>query len=187
MKMLPGHSGMVRLLLFGLLTVVGTTLLAQDENTLNTRTFVYSAKFVCKNAGPPVTDAGRAFMPAVYRTVINVHNLHAEPIRIKIRAVEAHSIKNPVPGASGRVEKRLAPGQAVFVSCGAIQEILGDAPEAQNKVDGFVTIASPRRLDAAVVYSAVTRTPLEPNDGVTIDVERLRPKIVWVDGRVDEE
>jgi len=178
---------MVRALVLGLFGVVSTTLFGQVENVDNTRTFAYSAKYVCKDAGVPATDVGRAFTPAVYRTVLNLHNLHDHPVKILIRAVEAHQIKNPVPGASGRIEKTLAPGQAVFLGCRAIQEMLQDDPGHPEKIDGFLTIASPRRLDAAVVYTAVNRSPIGPNDGVTIDVERLRPKILWRDGRVDEE
>jgi len=178
---------MARALVLGLFSLVSTTLFGQVENVDNTRTFAYSAKYVCKDAGVPATDAGRAFTPAVYRTVVNLHNLHARPVTIVIRAVEAHNIKNPVPGASGRREKTLAPGQAVFLGCGVIQEMLGAAPDHPEKVDGFLLIASPRRLDAAVVYTAVNRSPIGPNDGVSIDVERLRPKIIHRDGRVNEE
>jgi len=178
---------LVRALVLGLLSLVSTTLFGQVENVDNTRTFAYSAKYVCKDAGVPATDAGRAFTPAVYRTVVNLHNLHARPVTIVIRAVEAHQIKNPVPGASGRIEKTLAPGQAVFLGCRMIQEILGANPDHPDKIDGFLTVASPRRLDAAAVYTAVNRSPIDPNDGVSIDVERLRPKILWRDGRVDEE
>lgn len=130
---------------------------------------------------------GRAFTPAVYRTVVNLHNLHARPVTLVIRAVEAHHVNNPNPGASGRIEKTLAPGQAVFLGCRAIMEILGGQPDRPDMVDGFVTVATKARLDAAVVYTAVNRSPVDPNDGVTIDVERMRPKVIHHDGRVDEE
>ncbi len=175
----------VRALLLALATIVAMP--AQEPAEDGARTFVYSAKFVCKDAGVPATDAGRAFVPAVYRTVVNLHNLHARPVKIVVRAVEAHHIANPEPGASGRIEKRLAPGQAVFLGCRVIQEMLGGDADVPDKIDGFVTIASPLRLDAAVVYTAVNRAPVGLNDGVTMDVERLRPKIVYRDGRVDEE
>lgn len=176
-----------RVLALCLASVAATTLYAQDEVVNSARTFVYSAKYVCKDAGVTATDVGRAFTPAVYRTIVNLHNLHARPVTIVIRAVEAHHLNNPVAGSSGRVEKTLEPGQAVFLGCRMIQEILGGIPDAPNKIDGFVTVASKRRLDAAVVYTAVNRSPLDPNDGVSIDVERMRPKIVHRDGSVDEE
>ncbi|MCP5109830.1 MAG: hypothetical protein GY953_03225 [bacterium] len=177
-----------RVMLLGMLCVVATTLSAQTEDPPTTRTFIYSAKFVCKNAGfPAPTDAARAFTPAVYRTVINVHNFHAESMTIVIGAVEAHSVANPNPGVSGRVEKTLQPNQAVFISCNAIQEILGDLPDVQNRVDGFVNIVAKRRLTAAAVYSAVNRSHIDPNDGVTLDVERIRARIIRRDGSVEEE
>lgn len=182
------NSIMVRVMLLGLLSAVGTTLFGQTEDPDHTRTFVYSAKFVCKNAGfPPSSEAAPAFTPAVYRTVINLHNFHARPMNIVVSAVEAHSLANPNPGVSGRVEKTLEPGQAVFVSCNAIQEILGDLPDVHNRVDGFVNIVAKRRLGAAAVYTAVNRSPIDPNDGVTIDVERIRARIVRRDGSVEEE
>ena len=186
-RFLRQRSKVVRVLLLGLFIVAATTMYAQEEDALDTRTFIYSAKFVCKNAGIPATDVGPASTPSVYRTVINLHNLHAEPVGLVIRAVEARGLNSTVPGASGRIEKRLKPGEAVFIGCNAIQEILGGVPDVHNKVDGFVTVASKRRLDAAAVYSAVTRSPIVANDGVAIDVERLRPKIVWRDGTVEEE
>ena len=171
----------------GLALAATMALPAQEPAEDSTRTFVYSAKFVCKDAGVPATDAGRAFAPAVYRTVVNLHNLHARPVKIVVRAVEAHHIANPEPGASGRLEKRLAPGQAVFLGCRVIQEMLGGDADAPDRVDGFLTIASPARLDAAAVYTAVNRAPVGLNDGVSLDVERLRPKIVYRDGRVEED
>ena len=174
-----------RLLLLAL--AAAGTMAAQEPAEDAGPVFVYSAKFVCKDAGVPATDAARAFLPAVYRTVVNLHNLHARPVKIVVRAVEAHHIGNPEPGASGRLEKRLAPGQAVFLGCRVIQEMLGGDADVPDKTDGFLTIASPLRLDAAVVYTAVNRAPVGLNDGVSLDVERLRPKIVYRDGRVEEE
>lgn len=184
-KKLSLNSVIVRMMI--LVLAVAAPIAAQEEGVDPNRTFVYSAKYVCKDAGVPATDAGRAFTPAVYRTVVNLHNLHAEPVTVVFRAVEAHHVDNPVPGASGRIEKTIEPGQAVFIGCAKIQEILGDSPDNPDKIDGFVTVASRRRLDAAVVYTAVNRSPIDPNDGVTIDVERMRPKIVHRDGRVEEE
>jgi len=166
---------------------LAASMTAQEEDASYTRTFAYSAKYVCKDAGIPANDVGRAFTPAVYRTVVNLHNLHARPVTIVIRAVEAHHLDNPTPGASGRIDKTLDPGQAVFLGCRTIMEILGGQPEAPDKLDGFVTVATRARLDAAVVYTAVNRSPVDPNDGVAIDVEPIRPKILYRDGRLEEE
>ena len=153
------------------------------------RSLVYSAKFVCKNvtAANDTTDVARAFGPGVYRTVLNLQNLSRSPAELQIIVTEATGIDAPGRGDAARLERRLAPGEASFVSCRAIHRLLNDSEAAPRKIDGFITVESNRRLAAAAVYSAVTRKPDIPNDGITLDVEHLRARVRRTDGSVDAE
>jgi len=159
---------------------------AQDDDS--NRRFKYTAKFVCKNVTPLADiETDRAFGPGVYRTVLNLHNANrTEPADVVVRVIEAHSIANTTAGDSGRLQRALEPDQAVFVNCRAIQRILGSPEDSADKVDGFVIVRSDRRLDAAAVYSAVTRSPDAPNDGITLDIEHLRASVVRRDGRGED-
>lgn len=161
-----------------------STVQAQDVRPDAERTLVYSAKFVCKNVNAAIdsTEIGRAFGPGVYRTVLNLQNLGRGEARVSINATEAHGLDSARPGASGSVERILAPGEAVFVGCAAVNRLLGDPEDALNKIDGFITVESTRRLSAAAVYSAVTRNPDIVNDGITLDVEHLRARVRLRDG-----
>ena len=158
---------------------------AQDEGGA-TRTLVYSAKFVCKNVTGPndATEISRAFGPGVYRTVLNLQNLSRNETRISIRVTEAHGLDSPLPGATGSADRILEPGEAVFVGCAAIHRLLRDTEAAPRRIDGFITVESTRRLSAAAVYSAVTRSPDVVNDGITLDVEHLRARVRLRDGSV---
>ena len=152
--------------------------LAQEDDS--NRRFKYTAKFVCKNVTALADiETERAFGPGVYRTVLNLHNAdRSEPADIVVRVIEAHSIGAITPGDKGRSQHTLEPDEAVFVNCRAIQRILGSPEDDVAKADGFVIIRSDRRLDAAAVYSAVTRSPDGPNDGITLDIENLRERVV---------
>ncbi len=174
------------LLALGLTAVSLTTAQERDGAV---RTLVYSAKFICKNVTPAADrrEIDRAFGPGVYRTVLNLQNLSRFNARVSIGVTEAHGLDTSAPGASGSVNRMLAPGEAVFVGCAAIQRLLVDSEANPRRIDGFITVESNRRLAAAAVYSAVTRTPEEPNDGITLDVEHLRAKVRLRDGSVDEE
>jgi len=153
------------------------------------RALVYSAKFVCKNVTPPddPSEAIRSFLPGVYRTVLNFQNLSRDPATVRMIVTEATGVESPSTGSAGRIERVLAPGEANFLNCSAIQRILGGDAANPRKVDGFVTLESNRRLAAAAVYSAVTRSPQIANDGITLDVEHLRARIRRLDGTVDAE
>lgn len=174
-------AGVAVLCLFG-----ARTLQAQDAPPDLERSLLYSAKFVCKNVTiPATTDIGRAFGPGVYRTVLNLQNLGRGEADLRIRVREAHAI-GASPGASGGIGTVLAPGEAAFLNCRRIQRILGGSEDVMDKIDGFIVVESNRRLNAAAVYTAVTRDPDIANDGITIDVEHIRAKVRRRDGSVDE-
>lgn len=176
------HS-IVRILLFGMLGTSAAALRAQEQPAPDAlRVFAYSAKFVCKSIESPAAgDAGDLVGQGVYRTVINLQNTAADGARVSIRAVEAHSIATDTGGAAGEVDKLLRPGEAIFVACPAIQRILGSPEDPPSRLDGFVNIVSTRRLNAAAVYTAVTRTPRGLNDGISVDVENLRARVRRID------
>jgi hypothetical protein len=173
---------MARILLLGALGTAAIALRAQQPAPDAVRVFTYSAKFVCKSIESPAAgDAIDAVGQGVYRTVINLQNTAADPARISVHAVEAHSIATDSGGATGTVDKVLRPGEAIFVACPAIQRILGSPEDPPSRLDGFVNIVSTRRLNAAAVYTAVTRTPRGPNDGISMDVEHLRARVRRID------
>lgn len=175
-------SGLAVLCLFG-----AASLRAQDGPPDIERTLLYSAKFVCKNvAVPATTEIDRAFGPGVYRTVLNLQNLGRGGASLRIGVQEATALDAVAPGASGAVEYVLSQGDAIFVNCRQIQRILGGSEEAMDKIDGFIVVESNRRLNAAAVYTAVTRSPDVENDGITADVEHIRAKVRRRDGSVDE-
>lgn len=178
----------IGMLALGLAACLAAT--AQDRPTPTVdRTLVYSAKFVCKNTTPPddPSEAIRSFLPGVYRTVLNFQNLSRDPAVVRMVVTEATGMDSAALGSAGRIERVLAPGEANFLNCSAIQRILGGDAANPRKVDGFVTLESNRRLAAAAVYSAVTRSPDIANDGITLDVEHLRARIRRSNGTVDAE
>jgi hypothetical protein len=175
-------QSIVQFVLLGLLGSAGFTVSAQEPAGDAVRVFTYSAKFVCKSIESPATgDAIDAVGQGVYRTVINLQNTAGDAARLSVRAAEAHSIATTGGGAAGEVEKVLRPGEAIFIACPAIQRILGSHDDPPSRLDGFVNIVSTRRLNAAAVYTAVTRTPRGPNDGISVDVENLRARVRRID------
>lgn len=175
-------QSIVQFVLLGLLGSAGYTVSAQEPAADAVRVYTYSAKFVCKSIESPATgDAIDAVGQGVYRTVINLQNTSGDAARLSLRAVEAHSIATTGGGAAGEVEKVLRPGEAIFIACPAIQRILGSPEDPPTRLDGFVNVISTRRLNAAAVYTAVTRTPRGPNDGISVDVENLRARVRRID------
>ena len=136
-----------------------------------------SAKFVCRNvfdASP--SDLSFNFGPAFYRTVVNIHNPTDGTVDVRVGVVEATRLGSGDTGETGAEGLTLRPGQAIFVSCGEIRRLL-QLPSPQRILDGFVTLVSNVRLNVAAVYTGVSRETNGRSDGVTIDVETIRPRI----------
>ena len=179
MKKLSQWTGSiaVRVALLGLVCALGSELMAQDEAIAPSRTFVYSAKFVCRNVfDPSPSDLSFNFGPAFYRTVVNIRNPTDGAVDVRLGVVEATRLGSGQQGETGAEGITLRPGQAIFVSCSEIRRLL-HLPAPQRILDGFVTAVSKVRLDVAVVYSGVSRETNGRSDGVTIDVETIEPRI----------
>jgi len=167
----------VRVALLGLACAFADGLWAQTEAAPSTRTFEYSAKFVCRNVfDPSPTDLAFDFGPAFFRTVVNLHNTSAQDIDVRIGVVEATKLGSGQQGEVGGQNVDLRANQAIFVSCSEIRRLL-DLPSPQRILDGYVTIQSRVRLDVDAVYTGVSREWDARTDGVTIDVETIQPTI----------
>ena len=162
-----------RVTLIGLATVAGSNLIAQTEPTA-TRTFIYSAKYVCKDVPVPSTEPALRLGPAALRTVVNVHHSGDERIKVGIKVIEAHGLGNPNDLQAGRTMTVLQPMDAVFIDCRDIARILEDPIRAS---DGFVVIETDRMVDVTAVYTAFNRRLDAPSEGVSIDVESIQPRV----------
>jgi hypothetical protein len=167
----------VRVALLGLACAFGNGIWAQTEAVASTRTFVYSAKFVCRNVfDPSPSELSFDFGPAFYRTVVNIHNTSRVGADLRIGVVEATRMGSGQQGEAGGEGIGLRPNEANFVSCAEIRRLL-TLPSPQRIIDGFVIIESKVRLDVAAVYTGVSRQDNGRSDGVTIDVETIEPRI----------
>ena len=167
----------VRVMLLGLACALAGGLMAQDEAVAPTRTFVYSAKFVCRNVfDVSPNDLSFHFGPAFYRTVVNVHNPTDRAVDVRLGVVEATRLGTGQMGSSGAEGLTLRPSKAIFISCSEIRRLL-QLPSPQRILDGFVTLVSKVRLDVSAVYMGVSRVPDGRSDGVTIDVETIEPRV----------
>ena len=131
--------------------------------------FMYTVKFTCvKEVGPPEGDPGGVpFVPALYRTAVNIHNPQREEVIFRKKAVVALSQESEERGIiSEWREERLRSDEALDVDCLDIQKLLqGGQPVG----DGFVVIESRVPLDVVAVYTT---------EGPSIDVEYIQPKRV---------
>ena len=162
-----------RVTLIGLATVAGSSLTAQTEPTA-TRTFLYSAKYVCKDLPVPATEPPLRLGPAALRTVVNVHHWGEERIKVGIKVIEARSLGDSGDLEAGRTMTVLRPMDAVFIDCRDIARILGDP---SRRSDGFVVLETDRMIDVTAVYTAFNRRLDAPSEGVSIDVETIRPRV----------
>ena len=162
-----------RVTLMGLATVMGTGLLAQTEPTA-TRTFIYSAKYVCQDVPALSTEPPLRLGPAALRTVVNVHHWGEQRIKVGIKVIEARGLGDSDGLAAGRTMTVLRPMDAVFIDCRDIARILGDPI---RRSDGFVVVETDRRIEVTAVYTAFNRRFDAPGEGVSIDVETIRPRV----------
>jgi len=160
-----------------LAVTLGNVASAQQPVTApQTRTWVYSAKFVCRNVfSTSATDVSFDFGPAFYRTVLNLHNTGSNRAELRIRAVEATRLGGAI-GAVGHTAVVVAPQEAVFLSCADMRRIL-QLEDPQRRIDGYVIVESEQFLDADAVYTALSRRPDGSADSPSIDVETIRPRV----------
>ena len=129
--------------------------------------FMYTVKFTCvKEVGPPEADFGGVpFVPAQYRTAINIHNPQRKGFDFRKKAVVALSQGSEKRGIiSEWRDEHLESDEALDVDCLDIQKLLGGTHPVG---DGFVVIESRFPLDVVAVYTT---------EGAGIDVEYIQPK-----------
>ena len=141
---------------------------------LQEQSFLYTVKFTCvEEVGPPEGNPGGVpFMPAKYRTAINIHNPQREAFDFRKKAVVALSQASDERGMiSDWRDEQLESDGALDVDCLDIQKLLqGGQPVG----DGFVVIESRVPLDVVAVYTT----------DASIDVEYIQPKRIS-DGLVE--
>jgi hypothetical protein len=129
--------------------------------------FMYTVKFTCvEEVGPPEGNPGGVpFVPARYRTAVNIHNPQRDDVGFRKKAVVALSQASEERGIiSDWRDERLKSDEALDVDCLDIQKLLqGGQPVG----DGFVVIESRVPLDVVAVYTT---------EGLGIDVEYIQPK-----------
>jgi hypothetical protein len=96
------------------------------------------------------------FEPAVFRTVINVHNFTDRSVSFTKKAVLARSEDLDRGSISGKITEVLGPDQALFVDCLDVAQLLQDqlANQPVPPGDGFVVIESDVELDVVAVYTS---------------------------------
>ena len=128
--------------------------------------YMYTVKFTCVDeVGPPEgSPGGVPFVPARYRTAVNIHNPQRESADFRKKAVVALSQESERRGIiSDWREEHLKSDEALDVDCVDIRKLLGgDQPVG----DGFVVIESRVPLDVVAVYTS----------DAGIDVEYIQPK-----------
>jgi hypothetical protein len=138
--------------------------------------FMYTVKFTCvEEVGPPEADFGGVpFVPAQYRTAVNIHNPQREGFEFRKKAVVALSQGSQERGIiSEWQDEQLRSDEALDVDCLDIAKLLqGTQPVG----DGFVVIESRWPLDVVAVYTTT--------EGAGIDVEYIQPKRIR-DGLVE--
>jgi hypothetical protein len=148
---------------------------AAGPAALQEQSFMYTVKFACvKEVGPPEADFGGVpFVPAQYRTAVNIHNPQRDDVSFQKKAVVALSQGSEKRGIiSEWREERLKSDEALDVDCLDIQKLLGGT---QPVGDGFVVIESRFPLDVVAVYTT---------EQAGIDVEYIQPKRI-TDGQVE--
>jgi hypothetical protein len=92
--------------------------------------FLYTVKFTCvEEVGPPEGNPGGGpFMPAKYRTAVNIHNPQRESFNFRKKAVVALSQGSDERGIiSDWRDEQLKSDEALDVDCVDIEKLLGGA------------------------------------------------------------
>ncbi len=145
--------GMVALSIF--LLHLGILPAMASDKAASGKSFTYAVKFTCVNeVGPAANGDEVPFVPAVYRTVVNVHNPHDQTVTFTKKAVLARSQDLPRGPITIREIEDLAPHQALAVDCIDIQKNLFGG--LQPIGDGFLVIESSVELNVVAVYTTLS-------------------------------
>src|SRR5438067_331183 len=117
--------------------------------------YKYTVKFTCvpEVGAAEIPGVDVPFVPASYRTAINVHNPQSGKVAFAKHAVIARAEEQDREKISQRRTDVLLPDQALDIDCLTVQSLLS-GPQPVN--DGFVVIDSPQQLDVVAVYTAST-------------------------------
>ena len=165
----------IRRLAFGLALAVSFAAsgAAQDAPQL-TRTYLYTAKFLCLSAAGPGADSTAAFRSAQYITVLNILNKEFRTARMRVQAIGATQLNSGVPSPKAGVGSTIDSEQARFITCIDARRLAGEATSANPiQFEGYIVIESDTPLEVDAVYSTLN---LNGPAGVqtSIDVEKVR-------------
>ena len=144
--------------------------------------FTYVAKFACVSEVGTAETVGTTesaevpFLPALYRTAVNVRNpgpAQATFTRTFVRARSENIL--PREPVSAIVARALGPGEALAIDCIDIQVGIPGGQSAMPG-DGFVTIVSANQLDVVAVYTGLIIVGHDQGAGLGLAVEYIRPR-----------
>ena len=160
----------------------------------------YSVKFVCGRQ--PAADAAGHNLegeppvkPGNYATEINIHNYSYREFKLRKKLlvlVEKGEVVGREPDIVRPDPERFAsvgltPDSATLDDCNALWKMAGGVPAGVNPplTIGYLVLISPVDLDVDAVYTAevgqgVAGAPFEQPTGISIDVERVPGKRVFV-------
>lgn len=105
---------------------------------------IFSVKFLC---GPLIqTVAFSPFVPALYLSAVNVHNLSNRDLTFKKKVVLAFPQRSEERGPiSPIVKETLGPNQALEIDCRDIGDLIGIPQPSNIFFTGFLVIETDRR------------------------------------------
>jgi hypothetical protein len=148
-------------------------------------TYSYAVKFVCGLQRPTAEPGEPPVKPGNYATEVNIFdpNLVPAPIRKRVLVLVEHG--KPVGREPEQVKARgfdaiqLDPGNATMDDCNRLWQLVYPnvpIPVPMPLTIGYLVLQTSQLLDVNAVYTAAAPgDPGAPNQGISIDVERVTP------------
>jgi len=154
--------------------------------------FAYSAKIICGKQTETGCCCVAGARPGVYSTEVNIQNLNLATARVA-KFVQPLINNGAVVGREPNFADftKIAPHQIEIIDlpelgatmddcCRIAELVLGAAPGGDSALTiAILTILSVSQLSVSAVYTA---NPLS-GDGISIDVEYLRPQLLGIRGK----
>ena len=122
--------------------------------------FQYAVKFICKSSIPGTSLGDKAFLPAHYQTIVNIHNPWTKPAKFRKKLAWAIEIGRYFPG-------ELKGDGVATITC---QQVTDFGLHLIHGFEGFLVIESDVSLDVTAVYMAGDKTV------ASIDVSQIKER-----------